>query len=113
MHKVIMSTAEPAYTREATGILVKIIDSTYARADLKQVADNANHMNDKERTQLPRHLDYFKGLFDGTLGNWDIYPVNLDINPCYKPFNSKYYTFPRINKETFRKDLKRLLKTGL
>ena len=42
-----MRTSEPASTREATGILVKIFDSTYERADLKQVADNATHMNDK------------------------------------------------------------------
>ena len=49
-------------------------------------------------------------MFDGTLGDWDIEPVNLELKPGYKPFNSKYYPAPRNNKETLRKELKRLVK---
>ena len=47
-----MQTVEPAYTREATEILVKIIDSAYEKADLKQVADNVTQMNSEKITQL-------------------------------------------------------------
>ena len=47
MHKVIMRTVNPDSTREATGGLVKILYSTYGKADLKQVYDNATHINDK------------------------------------------------------------------
>ena len=47
--------------------MVKIIDSTYARADLKQVADHTNQINDEERTLLPRFREDFEDLFDGTL----------------------------------------------
>ena len=36
-----MQTAEPASTREATEILVKILDSNYAKEDLKQEDGNA------------------------------------------------------------------------
>ena len=35
-----MQTVEPASTREATERMVKILNSTYAKAYLKQVADN-------------------------------------------------------------------------
>ena len=42
MREVSIKTAEPASTREATGRLIKILDCTYANADLKQVADNQN-----------------------------------------------------------------------
>ena len=35
-----MQTADPASTREATEKLVNIIDNTYVKADLKQVANN-------------------------------------------------------------------------
>ena len=55
-------------------------------------------------------LKYFKDLFDGTLGCWYTDPVDLYLNPSCKPFNSKYYPVPIINKDTFRKELKRLLK---
>ena len=52
-------------------------------------------------------------MFDGTLGYWDTDPVDLELNPGSKPFNSKYYPVPRINKETFHKYLKRLVKIGV
>ena len=45
MHEVVMQTSEPASTIEATEILLKILDSTYAKAGLKQVADNATQIN--------------------------------------------------------------------
>ena len=73
--------------------LVKIIDSTYAKAELKQVANNANHMNAEERTQLLRLIKYLEDLFDGTLGDWGTDPIGLELNKRYKPFNSKYYLF--------------------
>ena len=70
-------------------------------------------MNHEKITQLLRLLDYFEGFFDGTLGDWDKEPVNLELNPNSKTFNSKYYPPPRINEETFVKDLKRLVKIGV
>ena len=52
-------------------------------------------------------------MFDGTLGDWSTEPVNLDLKPGSRPFNSKYYTFPRINKERIHKYLKRLVEIGV
>ena len=46
----------------------------------------------------------------GTLGYWGTEPVDLDLNPGYKPFNNKYNPVPILNKETFRKGLKLLVK---
>ena len=45
MCEVVIQTAEPASTQEATEKMLKILDSTYAKADLEQVATNASHMN--------------------------------------------------------------------
>ena len=50
MLQVFMQTADPASTREATDRLVKILEITYAKADLYQVADNATPLNAEERT---------------------------------------------------------------
>ena len=47
MRKVVLQTAEPASTWEVTGRMVKILDSTYAKADLEQVVANARHINAK------------------------------------------------------------------
>ena len=62
-----MQTAETVSTRESTERLVKILGSNYVKSDLKQVTDNATHMNSVERTQPLRLLGYFDHLFDGTL----------------------------------------------
>ena len=51
IRKVVMQTSELYSTREATEILVKILNSTYLKAYLKQVAANATQLNSKERTQ--------------------------------------------------------------
>ena len=47
----VIYTAEPVSTREATEIMVKILDSTYAKSYLEQVDTNVTHMNSDENTQ--------------------------------------------------------------
>ena len=69
MRKVVMQTAEPDSTREATDHMVKIFDSNVLKADLKQVADNEIKLNSEERTLLLSLLQDFKELFDVTLGD--------------------------------------------
>ena len=66
-------------------------------------------MNAEERTLLLILIEDIKYLFDGTLGNWATEPVDLELNPDSKSFNSRYYPVPIINKETFRKELKHLV----
>ena len=57
MHEVVIHTVEPVSTREANVILVKILNSTYAKSYLKQVANNKKHLNSEERTQILRLLE--------------------------------------------------------
>ena len=40
-------------------------------------------MNAEERTQLLSLPEDFEDLFDGTLGDWDTEPADLEINPHY------------------------------
>ena len=98
MREVVMHTSEPTYTREAIERMMKILDSTYAEVDIEQVVDNASQLNAKERTVLLSLLEDFEDLFYGTLGNWSTEPVNLELKPDSKQFNSRYYPVPRINK---------------
>ena len=96
-----MKNAEPSSTQEATEKMLKILDSTYTKADLNQVADNASQMNAEERTLLLSLLEDFEKCFGGTLGDWATEPVNLELKPYSKPFNSRYYNVSIINKEYF------------
>ena len=65
MWEVIMQTVDPSPTREVTEWMIKILNSTYAKADLEQVV-NASHMSSEERTLLLSLLRDFEDLFDGT-----------------------------------------------
>ena len=56
MREVAIQTAEPASTQEDTELMVKILDSTYAKSDLEQVVANSSQMNAEERTMLLRIL---------------------------------------------------------
>ena len=86
--------------------MVKINDSNYAKEYLKQVANSATQLNAEETTLLLNLFEDSRDLFDGNLGDWATGPVELDINPYSKLFNSRYHPFPRINKKTFRKELR-------
>ena len=68
MRNVVIQTEELASSRKANETLVKFLDITYVKAELKQVANNATHLNSEERTQIIRLLKYFKDLFYVTLG---------------------------------------------
>ena len=92
--------------------MVKILDSAYAKSDLNQAAYKSTQLNFEERTMLLSLLEDFEDLFDVTLGNWAVEPVELELNPYSRLFKSRYYPIPIINKETFRKDLKRLVEIG-
>ena len=74
---VAVQTAETASTRDATEILLKIFDSTYAKANHKQVANKSSQMNSEEITQLISILKDFEYLFGVTLGDWYTYLINL------------------------------------
>ena len=93
-----MNTTEPASIGEATTRRVKILNSTYAKADLKKAANNANQLNAEEKNLLLSLLEDSEDLFDVTLGDWDTEPVDLELKPYSKPFNSRYYLVPRIIK---------------
>ena len=54
-------------------------------------------------------LDEFEDLFDTILVEWDTETVDLGLNSYSKPFISRYYLVTRINKETFSKELQRLI----
>ena len=81
--------------------MVKILDSNYAKADPRQVSENATQLDAEERTLLLSLIEDFRDLFDGILGDWSTEPVDLELKPDSKPLNSRYYPVSIINKETF------------
>ena len=62
---------------------------------------------------LLSQLKYFEEIFDRKLGKWNTYPVYIKINPDSKPLVCRYFPVPHINKETFRKEITRLIEIGV
>ena len=58
-------------------------------------------------------LEDFEDLFDCTLLEYSTETFDLDLKPGSRSFNIRYYLVPIINKETFRKELKRLVEIGV
>ena len=52
MREVCIQTTEPDATQEATEGMVKTLNSTYAKADINQVADKETQLNSEEITLL-------------------------------------------------------------
>ena len=105
-----MRSVEPKATQEETERVIKILDSNYKKADLEEVVDKADNLNDKQKEQLLLLLRELEELFDGTLGRWKTTPVKIELKPGAKPVNARWYPVPRINKETFKRELMRLVK---
>ena len=82
-----MHTAEPVSTKESTQRLVKIIYSTYVKANIEQVADTANHLNIEERNQLLSLLKKVEDFYDITIIYWGKDPLDLELNPYSKLSN--------------------------
>ena len=87
MRNVVIQTEELASSRKANETLVKFLDITYVKAELKQVVDNATQLNAEKRTKLLSILEECKDLFDGTLGDWATDTVDLNLQPGSKLFN--------------------------
>ena len=67
----------------------------------------------KRKGQLFKLLSEFEELFDGTLGDWKTEPVELELREGEKPHSSRYYPMPRVHKQTFKKELLRLVEIGV
>jgi hypothetical protein len=105
---------EPASTRGATKHVVEILDAKYAKADLPAIVrDNCKHLNPSERESLLSLLLKFEQLFDGTLGEWNLPPVSIQLNEGAKPFHGRPYPTPKVHKATLMKEIDQLVLIGV
>ena len=58
-------------------------------------------------------LKKFEHLFDGSLGDFDTSLVHLDLKEGAKPYHGKAFPVPHIHKETFKREIERLVSLGV
>ena len=113
MKAIIQQMKEPIVTKAATERVIKILDSKYERANLKLVVEGAKHLTQKERILLYNLLVKYEELFDGSLGEWDTDPVDFELVDGAKPHSQRHYPVPHLYKQTFKKELERLVSIGV
>ena len=70
-------------------------------------------MSLEQRRDLEKILSNYNELFDGGLGHYPHHKVHLDIMDGAKPVHARPYIIPKINEETFKRELKHLLEIGV
>jgi hypothetical protein len=63
---------------------MRILDSKYEKADLRQTAADATSLDEKQKGELYELLMELEDLFDGTLGDWKTKLVELELNKGIK-----------------------------
>ena len=99
--------------QEASTHLQKILDVTYAPADLNAVVQVCRHLTEDEKSQLHALLHKYEHLFDGTLGTWNNKPYNIELKEGAKPYHSRPFPVPKIHERTQKVELDRLIKLGV
>ena len=92
---------------------MKILDSSYEKADLNEVVKQATHINSIQQEMLYQLLKKYEEIFDGKLSEWDTEPVTFEFIDGAKPHSQRHFPVPHIHKETFKKELLRLVEIGV
>jgi len=108
-----MDSTEPESVGKASKRVMRILDATYNKADLKSIIDSCTYLTSEYCEKLFKLLKKFESLFDGTLGDWKTRPVHLDLIPGSKPYHGKAYPIPKIYEKTLKTELARLEKIGV
>ena len=86
-----------------------IIDAKYTKAHLPSITKECDLLSNEEKDQLLQLLQKFEHLFDGTLGSWNVDPVDLELkDPEAKPSHARAYPVPHSQEKQLKEDIDRL-----
>ena len=92
----------------------KILDIKHQKADLDEIVNFIQTINDEQKKELKKVLQKFEHLFDGTLGCWNCKPVELELkDPNCKPIHARPYPVPQSQEKKLKEEVERLVKHGV
>ena len=74
--------------------------------------NQCQHLKITPCNELLKLLQIFEELFDGTLGTWRIYPVELKLKEDAKPICLRPYPVQEVYEENFKKKVEHLVLLG-
>ena len=104
---------EPEVVTNASDRLKKILDAKYEAADLRQICDEQEELEDDEKERLFELLDKYQSLFDGTLGKWTGTEVELEVVEGATPYHARAFPMPKVHMETLKVEVNRLCELGV
>ena len=105
--------AESMAISSSTDRIKEILDAKYEAADLAEICRLQQHLSSDEQAELQALLEKYDWLFDGTLGTWNLEPVELELLPDATPYHARPYPVPRCHQETLRMEVERLCEIGV
>ena len=97
----------------STERIKQILDAKYEAADISDICRSQAHLSPDEQKELERLLDKYADLFDGTLGTWNLEPVELELKPDATPCHARPYPIPRVHQGTLKMEVDRLCQLGV
>ena len=113
LEKEVFHVQEPEAIGSATERLKGILDAKYEKADLREIARDARHLNERQQEQLHTVLEDFKELFDGTLGKWQMEPYDVELRDDATPYHARAYPIPKCHTDTLKLEVERLVEAGV
>ena len=104
---------ESEAARSATSRMTRILDNDYHKADLPAIVEKCTHLSKEERAKLLALLRKHEPMFDGTLGKWNVPPLDLELKPGSTPYHARSFPIPKIHEQTLKTEVRRLEKIGV
>jgi hypothetical protein len=114
--EVYMSATNPQTLKDEYSQATKILDAEYKPASLDDVIKICENLHVEEHHQLKTLLQKYDYLFDGTLGDFNMEPISLQLmDPNFKPIHARAYTVPRSVEQQLQqcKEIVRLVYIGV
>ena len=103
-----IATWEPLSTASEQERADQILDAKYEAADLPDIFKQCENLSLSERDELLMLLRRYETLFDGTLGDWKLKLVSLELREGSVPYSTGPYPIHEKYFETTCKEVNRL-----
>ena len=104
---------EPDAVIEATARIKHILDAKYEKANIDEIAAQAEHLTPSRQEHLAQFLKQYEDLFDGTLGKWKMGACEIELQPEATPYHAKAYPIPNIHTATLKMEVECLCEAGV
>ena len=91
----------------------EILEAKYKKTGLQETANSLKHLTSDEQELVLEFLKKYEVAFQGTRGNWNGKPIELELNEGAKPFYDKPFRILQAYKTLVKREVERLESIGL